>query len=61
MTGIKAKLQKLRLTHWSTYTGFMVWGAAGYGYSPSLGSLVTHILIIPPLVALTIFLAHRRM
>lgn len=56
---IKATLTKLRLMHVSTYTGFTLWSAAGYGFTPSLGSFITHFGIIPALLVLTIFCARR--
>jgi hypothetical protein len=59
MSSLKAHLQRFRLTHWSTYSGFTLWGAAGFGFQPSLGAFVTHFAIIPALLILTIFLARK--
>jgi hypothetical protein len=51
-------LEQLRLKHWSTYIAFVVWGTAGYGFTPNLGTLFVHLLLIPPLLALLVWCSH---
>lgn len=44
---------------WSTYGGLTVWGAAAFMAQPSLASLFEHMVILPVLIAGTIWLAHH--
>ena len=45
--------------HWSTYSAFAVVVAASFMAQPTLASLFVLLFIIPALVCLTIWLAHR--
>jgi hypothetical protein len=54
-----SKLHKLRLTHWSTYVAFAIWGTAGYGFTPSIGAFVTHFGIMPPMLILLVWCSHH--
>ena len=55
----KAQLEKFRLTHWSTYGGFVIWGASGFMAAPSLASLTYHLFILPIVIFVTIKLAQH--
>jgi len=57
---IHDKLDQLRLKHWSTYIAFAIWGTAGYGFTPSIGSFVTHFGIMPPLLALLVWRSRHQ-
>lgn len=44
--------------HWSAYVALAVWGASGFMASPTIASGVYHLVVIPPLLALLVALAH---
>lgn len=43
----------------STYFAFLTWGVAGFMSAPTIASFVVHFFLVPVLLALTLFLAHR--
>ena len=51
--------QRLRLTHFSTYGGFIIWGLACFMGHPTLANLVVMFALLPVAILLTIFLARR--
>jgi hypothetical protein len=51
--------RKLRLTHWSTYGGFVIWGASGFMAAPTLASLAYHMFILPLVILATVKLAQH--
>lgn len=52
-------MDKVLHKKWSTYTAFAVWGATGFMAQPTIASLAVHALLVPCLLALTIWLAHH--
>ncbi len=43
----------------SSYVVFVMWGTAGFGYQPTLGAFVVHFILMPILILLALYLAHR--
>jgi hypothetical protein len=51
--------KKLRLTHWSTYAAFALWGSSAFTAQPTIASFVVHFGVCPVLLILVIFFAHN--
>lgn len=51
-------IRRVRLTHFSTYTGFIIWGLSCFMGHPTVANLVVMFVLLPPSIFLTIFLAH---
>lgn len=56
---MKALWNKIWNTHWSTYGGFVIWGASGFMAAPTLASAAYHLFILPLFIFGTIKLAQK--
>lgn len=42
----------------SVILGLVAWGVAGFGFQPGFGTFLVHFVLVPPMIALLIWLAH---
>lgn len=55
----KDSVSGVKMTNWSTYGAFAVWGAGAFTSQPTIASGIVHFSILPLFLFITILLAHH--